>query len=821
MKKILMIVASLMMGLATVSAAGSPTDYTVTASGQKIQVKWYTPSSVNIVKSVPEYTYAPLDLVIIAPQMEQKINVREDGNFLITATKELVVRVDKKSGEVTFSKPNGQIILRESGKASLKEMDDAGVAAYNVAQSFILEPEEAIYGLGILQNGKMSQRGTDKVLCPNNTEDGIPFMQSSKGYGIYWDNYSATHFTDKDNVMTFDSETGGAVDYYFMYGKNADGVVAQMRQLSGDVPMFPLWVYGFHQSKERYKSQIETCDVVHKYRENNIPLDGIIQDWQYWGNNYLWNAMEFMNEEFPDPKAMMKDIHDNHAHCSISIWSSFGPMTKAFKELNERGLLFDIATWPQSGISHIWPPRMDYPSGVKVYDCYSAEARDIYWNNLKRLFDLDLDAWWMDSTEPDHFDHKPQDFDRKTAMGSFRSVRCAYPLMTVGGVYDHQRAVSSDKRLFILTRSGFAGQQRYGCNVWSGDVNSTWEMLRSQVPAGLNFSLTGNPNFNSDLGGFFAGAYNRSWKGLPGYKNPAYHELYVRWMQYGVFTPMMRSHGADVPREVYLYGKEGVALEASPITAAMIKAIKLRYKLLPYIYSTSWQVSKNRSTFMRALVMDFADDKKCLDINNEFMMGKSILATPILNAQYTPEVIKRDTDANAGWNRDQKIQELSMSDDIDFMAMKDYSFYLPKGAIWYDFEEGRRYDGGQEVTLKTNIMSNPFFVRGGSILPIGPDVQYSTEKSWDEMEVRVYAGANGTFTLYEDEFDNYNYEQGKYTEIEFNWNDKSNVLTIMSRKGGYDGAIENRRFNIVLVDGNKTSLPKVVTYTGKKVSVKL
>lgn len=224
---------------------------------------------------------------------------------------------------------------------------------------------------------------------------------------------------------------------------------------------------------------------------------------------------------------------------------------------------------------------------------------------------------------------------------------------------------------------------------------------------------------------------------------------------------------------------------------------------------------------MRALVMDFADDKKCLDINNEFMMGKSILATPILNAQYTPEVIKRDTDANAGWNRDQIKQELSMSDDIDFMAMKDYSFYLPKGTIWYDFEDGRRYDGGQEVTLKTNIMSNPFFVRGGSILPIGPDVQYSTEKSWDEMEVRVYAGANGTFTLYEDEFDNYNYEQGKYTEIEFNWNDKSNVLTIMSRKGGYDGAIENRRFNIVLVDGNKTSLPKVVTYTGKKVSVKL
>ncbi|MCQ2216802.1 MAG: DUF5110 domain-containing protein [Bacteroidales bacterium] len=820
MKRIFMLIVVMCAYITGVCAADNQNNFTVNTDKSTVQVKWYTPSSVNIVKSVPGYDYKPLDLVVIADQMGQKISVKENADSHITSSKELTVKVDKHTGVVTFATLSGKILLQENGEASLKEMMDVDVKAYTVGQSFRLEADEAIYGLGILQNGKMSQRGTDKVLCPNNTEDGIPFMQSSKGYGLYWDNYSATHFTDKDNVMTFESETGGAVDYYFMYGKNADGVVAQMRQLSGDVPMFPLWVYGFHQSKERYKSQKETCGVVHKYRENNIPLDGIIQDWQYWGNNYLWNAMEFMNEEFPDPKAMMKDIHDNHAHCSISIWSSFGPMTKPYKQLEEKGLLFDIATWPQSGISHIWPPRMDYPSGVRVYDCYSAEARDIYWNNLKRLFDLDLDAWWMDSTEPDHFDHKPQDFDKKTAMGSYRSVRCAYPLMTVGGVYDHQRSVSSAKRLFILTRSGFAGQQRYGCNVWSGDVNSTWEMLRSQVPAGLNFSLTGNPNFNSDLGGFFAGAYNGTWKGQPGYKNPAYHELYVRWMQYGVFTPMMRSHGADVPREVYLYAKEGESLTDSPVTSAMIAAIELRYKLLPYIYSTAWQVTHNRSTFMRALVMDFANDKKCLDINDEFMMGQAILATPILQAQYTPEVIKRDTDANAGWAKDQKKQQLDM-ENVDFTVKKENTFYLPAGAVWYDFELGNKYNGGQDVTLETTLASNPFFVKGGSILPLGPDVQYSTEKKWDDLEIRVYAGADGKFVLYEDEFDNYNYEQGKYTETEFKWDDKKRTLTIMPRRGAYEGAIENRNFRVLLINGAQSHKVRGVSYSGKRVTVKL
>ena len=764
----------------------------------KVTIEWFSPSIVHVVKTDKADYVSPKDVII--PSCNKNVKP--------------AFKVEVQGELVSFYSPTGELLTKESATTAKN------------ACAWTLEADEAIYGLGILQNGKMSQRGIDRDLCPGNTEDGIPFFQSVKGYGIYWNNYSTTHVSDKNNIITFRSETAPlpvegqgeaseAVDYYFIYGGDADGVVAGIRELTGDAPMFALWTYGFHQSKERYKSQEETCNVLDTYRKEQIPLDGIIQDWQYWGNNYMWNAMEFMSEQFPQPEKMMKHIHDSNAHMSISIWQSFGPHTKAYKELDKKGLLFNIETWPQSGISHIWPPRMDYPSGVRVYDAYSDEARDIYWNNLKRLFDLGIDAWWMDSTEPDHFNPTESDWAHQTAMGPYRNVRNLFPFRCVSGVYDHQRAEANgnDKRVFILTRSGFFGQQRYGCNVWSGDVVSTWDMLRNQIPAGLNFCLTGNPNFNSDLGGFFAGSYNGSWQGLPGEKNPAYHELYVRWMQQGVFTPMMRSHGADVPREIYLYGKAG-----EPVNDALVGAVKLRYRLLPYIYSTSWQVSKkdSRSTMMRALVMDFRDDKKVHDMASEYMFGKQILATPILKAHYTPEVIRKDKDANAGWDKNTGKTEMQAT-VVDFSKSTENSFYLPAGCSWYEYNTGKKYDGGQTVSLTTKLTEIPFFVKAGAILPIGPDVQYSTEKKWDNLDIHVYPGANGDFTLYEDEFDNYNYEQGKYTEIRFAWNDKSHTLTIYPRVGSYDGMLSSRTFNIITPDGKQKS----VSYVGKKVSVKM
>ena len=573
--------------------------------------------------------------------------------------------------------------------------------------------------------------------------------------------------------------------------------------------MFPLWTYGYWQSKERYKSQEEVVDVVRKYRELGIPLDGIIQDWQYWGHNYLWNAMDFQNPTFNNPQKMMEDVHAMNAHMAISIWSSFGPMTKPYRELDKKGMLFNFTTWPQSGLES-WPPNMEYPSGVRVYDAYNPEARDIYWKYLNGgIFKLGMDAWWMDSTEPDHLDWKPEDMDTKTYLGSFRKVRNAYPLMTVGGVYDHQRAVTSDKRVFILTRSGFLGQQRYGANVWSGDVASTWESFRNQIPAGLNFSLCGMPHWNSDIGGFFAGHYNKSWNDDSASKNPLYQELYVRWLQFGTFNPMMRSHGTDVYREIYKFGKKG-----EPVYDAIEKMIGLRYSLLPYIYSTSWEVSNRQSSFMRALMMDFVDDRKVWDINDEYMFGKSILVAPITHAQYTPEAVVKVSEEE-GWNRD-GVKKAKTDAAVDFMETKSTNIYLPAGTLWYDFWTNEKHEGGKEITKETTLDVIPLYVKAGSIIPVGPQVQYATEKPWDHLELKVYAGANGNFILYEDEFDNYNYEKGAYTEIPISWNNASRKLTIGARKGAYEGMLKNRKFAVTLQDGTQ----KNVDYNGKAISVK-
>ena len=626
---------------------------------------------------------------------------------------------------------------------------------------------------------------------------------------MFWDNYSPTLFTDNEVETSFRSEVGDCVDYYFMYGKNADGVIAQVRNLTGQAPMFPLWTYGYWQSKERYKSQEEVVDVVRKYRELGIPLDGIIQDWQYWGHNYLWNAMDFQNPTFNNPQKMMEDVHAMNAHMAISIWSSFGPMTKPYRELDKKGMLFNFTTWPQSGLES-WPPNMEYPSGVRVYDAYNPEARDIYWKYLNDgIFKLGMDAWWMDSTEPDHLDWKPEDMDTKTYLGSFRKVRNAYPLMTVGGVYDHQRAVTSDKRVFILTRSGFLGQQRYGANVWSGDVASTWESFRNQIPAGLNFSLCGMPHWNSDIGGFFAGHYNKSWNDDSASKNPLYQELYVRWLQFGTFNPMMRSHGTDVYREIYKFGKKG-----EPVYDAIEKMIGLRYSLLPYIYSTSWEVSNRQSSFMRALMMDFVDDRKVWDINDEYMFGKSILVAPITHAQYTPEAVVKVSEEE-GWNRD-GAKKTKTDAAVDFMETKPTNIYLPAGTLWYDFWTNEKHEGGKEITKETTLDVIPLYVKAGSIIPVGPQVQYATEKPWDHLELKVYAGANGNFILYEDEFDNYNYEKGVYTEIPISWNNTSCKLTIGARKGAYEGMLKNCKFTVTLQDGTQ----KNVDYNGKAISVK-
>ena len=760
----------------------------------EVEIQFYGPSIVRVLKSPEGKTFTKESLSVIKFPQKTAFNIKQAGDELSIKSESIQVILNLKNGTISFSTTTGVSLLseKEAGVA-FTDFNDAGVKTYSISQSFVLDKDEAIYGLGQQQKGKMVQRNLRLRMVQGNTDDYIPFFLSVKGYGLFWDNYSPTIFEDNPESTSFKSDVGDCVDYYFMYGGNADGVIAHMRDLTGQVPMFPLWTYGYWQSKERYKSQDETVGVVKKYRELGVPLDGIIQDWQYWGNNYLWNAMEFLNPEFYNPQKMIDDIHKLHAHIIISIWNSFGPQTKPYKELDKIGALLDIKTWPESG-SQKWPPNPDYPSGVRVYDPYNPEARDIYWKYLnKGIFSLGMDGWWMDSSEPDHLQFKASDFDNKTYLGSFRKVRNAFPLMTVGGLYQHQRSVTSDKRVFILTRSAFAGQQRYGANTWSGDVVASWDALRNQISAGLNFSLCGIPYWNSDIGGFFLWNYKKKLE------DADYRELYARWIQFGAFCPMMRSHGTDAPREIYQFGKKG-----DEIYDAIEKFINLRYRLLPYIYSTSWDVTANQSSMMRALMMDFVKDKQALNINDQYMFGKSLLVCPVTTSMYS-----KDTKE-------------------DFSMVKTRQLYLPKGADWFDFWTGEKYIGGQTINKETPIDIMPLYVKAGSIIPIGPKVQYAEEKKWDNLDICIYEGADGEFTLYEDENENYDYENGVYSTIIFSWDDTKQTLTISERKGSFPGMLEERKFNIIKVskgkvagDGVVDEFDKVITYTGQKKSVKL
>jgi len=812
MKKCLVFFAALLAGMS--------------AAAQGVEIEFFTPSIVHVVKGHPTKS-----LVVTAKPGD--VAVVKNGN--VWKSSDLTVRQDAQ-GALTFLTAKGKVLLREKS-CNVSE----------VRQTFTLDKDEAIYGLGTIQNGKMNRRGERKRMEQSNLEDFQNVLQSIKGWGLYWENYSPTLFEDNADGMTFDAEAGEGIDYYFMYGGSADGVIAQMRHLSGDVPMFPLWTYGFWQSKERYKSASETEGVVDQYRNLQVPLDGIIQDWQYWGSNYLWNAMDFLAEDFANGRQLIDNVHKKHAHFMISIWASFGPMTQQFRELDEKGLLLPIETWPQSGISHVWPPIMKYPSGVKVYDAFNPEARAIYWKYLKTLYDYGTDAWWMDSTDPDFFNPKESDYEHPVYGGTWRSQRNAFPLETVRGIYQSQRSLTPDpsrggegsiynqghesgdekaqevttplpsaggaggeaKRVFIMTRSSFAGQQHYGSNMWSGDVASSWDMLRKQVPAGLSFSLTGNPNFNTDIGGFFCGSYNTRGRGSAP-RNPQFQELYVRWMQYGLFCPVFRSHGADAPREIWQFGKKG-----EPVYDAIEKQIRLRYRLIPYLYSTAWQVTSANDSYMRPLFADFAADKRVWDMTDEFLFGRSILAAPILTPQYTEEKIVRE-DAMTGWDR-KIVSDGSPAGAIDWTAAKTATKYLPKGAVWYDFWTGKRYKGGQDITIGTSLDRVPMFVRAGAILPLGPEMQYVGEKKWDNLEIRIYPGADGSFTLYEDEGDGYNYEQGVYATIPFHWNDRSRTLTIGQRKGAFPGMMQQRQFTIVMPDGTSST----VSYDGKEQQLSL
>ncbi|MDE6316836.1 MAG: glycoside hydrolase family 31 protein, partial [Muribaculaceae bacterium] len=733
------------------------------------------PSIVRVNKTPKGASSQKESMVVIKTPEEVKTEEYSEAGKKIARSTDLTVAVDTYSGAVTFSNNAGELLLTDYSTSFTPE-EHNGVKYTRMRESFMLDEGEPVYGIGQVMDGRMNRRNSSYHLQHENMFTDSPyFMSPTKGYGVYLDNYSISEFSDNNQFMEF-SQLGDDCDYYFIYGGTPDGVIAGVRDLTGHAPMLPLWAYGYFQSKERYATQQESLDVLKKYREIGVPVDVIIQDWRYWpqcnGVDSLWNSQTFDENNFPEPKKWIDEIHKNNAKLLIVTWPGFGGNTPQYKELAATGHILNFDTWPPY-------------SGAKPYDPYSDEARDIFWHYAnKGLFSyIGNDGWWLDSTEPDHINKKDEDYDVMTAAGPYRGVKNTYSLTHNKGLAEHQKATTRDKRVVILTRSGHIGQQRYGSNTWSGDVDSDWDVLTNHIPAALNFTLMGIPNWNSDIGGFVA----QKWVNGGGTKNPGFQDLYNRWAQFGAFSPMMRSHGTDLPREIWQFGEPG-----DPIYESIAKTIRLRYRLLPYIYSTSWDVSANDGTFMRPLVMDYSDDSATYDLGNEYLFGRNILVAPVTR----PDVTEWDV-------------------------------YLPKGNDWWDFWTNEKLSGGKTVSKDIPMDIIPLYIKAGTILPFGPEVQYSGQKKWNDIEIRIYPGADGSFTLYEDEFDNYNYEDGAFSTITFNWNDADRTLTIGNREGDYKGMLKNRKFRVAIVDGDSPSghLPakktKAVSYSGKETKIKL
>lgn len=770
----------------TANVVFQPQGMTIELPATQTTVRFCTESIIRVsVSPNPPVVKAP-SLVVTPPEesLDPDFFIKEKE---ITLTlNRLQIAVDLQSGRLQFRDKVNQAILEEPGENAreLQPVEIAGEATFSATQKFRIHSREALYGLGQFQESVMNYRGHEVLLAQANQIVAVPFLVSTAGYGILWDNYSATKFSAKDNLMTWQAEVADAIEYYFIYGPALDDVISGYRQLTGAAPLFAKWAYGYLQSKERYVDREDLLRTVQRFREQQIPLDVIIQDWRYWGE-LGWNAMEFDLSVFPEPAEMIRELHEKfHTRIMISIWPAFGATTKVYQALDTRGYLFPGEFWADG----------------RVYDAFSSEARDIYWHWLKKgLFDLGIDAWWMDGTEPEFKSTDDQTItgneiraNKKNALGTWARYLNAFSLMTTRGVYEHQRATTEAKRVCILTRSAFAGQQKYAAATWSGDITASWDVFRKQISAGLNFCLAGIPYWTTDIGAFFVK------KQFPnGCKDPNYQELFVRWFQYGTFCPLFRAHGTDTPREPWHFGAPG-----SPVYNTLLKFNHLRHRLLPYIYSLAWQVTRGY-TLMRGLAMDFPNDPKVRRIDDQFMFGPALLVNPVTHPG--------------------DIQSVKEVPEDKHPATRE--LYLPN-SNWFDFWTGRQIAGKQKLTVSAPLEILPLYVRAGSILPLGPFVQYATEKPADPLELRIYPGADGEFTLYEDEDDNYEYEKGAFALIHFTWEDATQTLKISVRQGSFPGMLRKRTFEITRVGVNQgISLEpnpdpeRVVTYCGKAVEV--
>ena len=596
------------------------------------------------------------------------------------------------------------------------------------------------------------------------------------------------------NQLSIWSEMSPDMDYYFIAGKDMDEVISGYRTLTGKAPVYPKWVLGFWQSRERYQSSKDIEENMKKFRDLKIPVDNIVQDWNYWKLD-SWGSHEFEAARYPNPQAMLDSVHALHGRFMISVWPKFYDTVKNYKELDAKGWMYHQAIKDDI---HDW---LGFRGSF--YDAYDAGARKMFWRqmdeNLYTKYKFGVDAWWMDASEPNVRDCTPMWYRKAlsgpTALGTSTEYFNAYSIVNADAIYNGQRSVNPNQRVFLLTRSGFAGEQRYSTATWSGDIATRWEDMRAQMTAGLNYSMAGLPFWGMDQGGFcvenryVAAQQEFDKNGTENADLKEWRELQARWNQFGCFVPLYRAHGQWPLREVW-----NIAPADHPAYKTIVAYDKLRYRLMPYLYSMAGMVHLKDYTMMRGLVMDFNGDEKVLDIKDQWMFGSALMACPVGEYQkYSREV------------------------------------YLPKQKGWYDFYTGEYHAGGQTIVADAPYDKIPVFIPEGAILPIGPEMQWSDEKKPELIDLYVYAGKDGSYTLYEDEGTNYNYEKGKYAVIDFKYDDARKQVTIGARKGSFDGMLQKRRFNIILVDQKKqqgvnlakSPKGKVVKYSGQAITVKL
>ncbi len=749
--------------------------------------------SSNIIQviSSPVNDFSNRESLIVPDNFHEQTvwDVKETDSQIVVTTDAITANIEKKNMNVSFFDKKGKKLLSEDGKNA----QPARVVAENcfhIKQSFRYSTGEMLYGLGSFQDADLALNGKKITLLQKNRDDVVPVIISTNHYGLLWDNYSFGEFNDTKESYYLWSEVADEINYYFIYGENIDSIVSSYRRLTGKAPMYPKWVFGYMQSKQKYNTQDEIVSIVKGFRDRRFPLDLIVQDWLYWPEGQ-WGQKSFNRSNYAEPAQMVTDIHNMNAKVIISIWPNMTKGTPNQKELAKiKGLFSD-----NEHLNVLMP-----------------EARQMYWKQVNdSLFSTGIDGWWADCSEGYDSDwtspflklstakgNQVNSNELKKIMGSGRYIN-TYALMHTKGLYEGQLSSPSQKRVYILTRSSFAGMQKYAASYWTGDVSANWEEYRMQIPAGLNFCMTGIPYWTTDIAGYFLKHQPGWWfsNGVfeKGQEDEGFKELYTRWFQFASFCPLFRAHGADFPREPWTFGTPG-----SKTYQTLLNFTNLRYRLMPYIYSLSWKVTNDNYTIMRALPFDFNADTATYTINDQYMFGPSILVNPVLKPYYyLPGNVKMDS---SDYTRD---------------------VYLPENTKWFDFWTGEEISGGQSVKANAAYETMPLFVKAGSIIPFGPFIQYSTEKT-DPIEVRIYTGADGEFTLYEDENDNFNYEKGVYSLIKFRWNNSKKSLIIEDRKGTFPGMLKERTFNLVIVGVNKgigvnisEQVDKVVKYHGNNV----